>query len=199
MLFANIYLLIKTTILYLGDNLYKHGLPDPQYTAYYDRAKAVLDTQLFIADNTPAKVFMIPGNHDWENGSRNGYDAIVRQQLYVDFLGKQNVKFYPEDGCPGPVEVFPGKDSSVVVIMFDSQWWLHPYDKPEIESDCSSKTKEELVAQIGDMISRNANRLVILACHHPFESNGMHGGYYTLKQHIFPLTDIKRAFTYHYQ
>ncbi len=181
----------KTTILFLGDNLYKNGLPDDQNTAY-NTARAVLDTQLSIADHTPAKVYMIPGNHDWENGSRGGFDAIVRQQLYVDFLGKPNVKYFPEDGCPGPVEVILGKDSSVAVILFDSQWWLHPYDKPEIESDCSSKTKEELVAQIADMLARNSKRLVLIACHHPFESNGMHGGYYTIKQHIFPFTDVNK-------
>lgn len=182
----------KTTVLFLGDNLYKHGLPDDQNTAYYNQAKAVLDSQLSVADGTPAKVYMIPGNHDWENGSRGGLDAIIRQQLYVDFLGKPNVKYYPEDGCPGPVEVILGKDSSVAIIMFDSQWWLHPYDKPEIESDCPFKTKDELVTQISDLLARNSKRLVLLACHHPFESNGMHGGYYTLKQHIFPFTDIKK-------
>jgi Calcineurin-like phosphoesterase/Omp85 superfamily domain len=183
----------KTSVIFLGDNLYKSGLPDEQYTSYYNQARAVLDSQLSVADNTPAKVFMIPGNHDWENGGRGGYDAIIRQQLYVDFLGKPNVKYYPEDGCPGPVEVLLGKDSSIALIMFDSQWWLHPYDKPEIESDCASKTKEELVSQIGDLLARNSKRLVLIACHHPFESNGMHGGYYTLKQHIFPFTDIKKS------
>lgn len=183
----------KTTIVFLGDNLYKQGLPDDQNREYYNKARAVLDSQLSVADGTPSKVYMIPGNHDWENGSRTGYDAILREQLYVDFLGKPNVKFYPEDGCPGPVEVILGKDSSVALIMFDSQWWLHPYDKPEIESDCFCKTKDELVTQLGDLIARNSKRLVLLACHHPFESNGMHGGYYTVKQHIFPFTDIKKS------
>lgn len=180
----------KTTVLFLGDNLYKHGLPDAQYKEYA-QARAVLDSQLSVADGTPSKVYMIPGNHDWQNGSRGGYDAIIRQQLYVDFLGKKNVKYYPEDGCPGPVEVPIGTD--IVLILFDSQWWLHPHEKPEIESDCKCKTKEELVDQIADIAARNAKKLVLVACHHPFKSNGVHGGYFTIKQHIFPLTDIKKS------
>lgn len=180
----------KTTVLFLGDNLYKHGLPDVQYKNYA-QSRAILDSQLSVADNTPAKVYMIPGNHDWENGSRGGYNAIIRQQLYVDFLGKKNVKYYPEDGCPGPVEVPIGND--VVLIIFDSQWWLHPHEKPEIESDCKCKTKEELVDQIADIAARNSKKLVLLACHHPFKSNGIHGGYFTLKQHLFPLTDLKKS------
>jgi Calcineurin-like phosphoesterase len=183
----------KTTIIYLGDNLYKNGLPDPE-TPSYHTDRAVLDSQLLIADGTDAEVLMIPGNHDWQNGKAGGYEAIVRQQLYADFvLARKNIKFYPKDGCPGPREVSIGKN--VTLIIFDSQWWLHPHDKPEIESDCDCKTKDELVTQIGDIAARNANKLIVVACHHPFKSNGIHGGYFTLKQHLFPFTDIyKKAY-----
>src|ERR1051326_6540672 len=112
----------RTTILFLGDNLYRTGLPDDQNARYF-KMKAVLDSQVSIADNTPARIYMIPGNHDWENGAPGGYDAIIREQTYVDLLGKPNVEFYPKNGCPGPVEV--SLDSTTTLILFDSQWWLH--------------------------------------------------------------------------
>ena len=178
----------RTTIIYLGDNLYNVGLPDNEYVGYM-MAKAVLDSQLSIVDGTPARIYMIPGNHDWENGGRNGYDAILREQNYVDRLNKPNVKFYPEDGCPGPVEVSLGPD--VTVVIFDSQWWLHPHDKPGIESDCDYKTKEQVLAQMDDIFSRNAKKLILLASHHTFKSSAGHGGFYNLRQHIFPLTDLR--------
>jgi len=177
----------NTTIFFLGDNLYKAGLPDEEHS-HYMASRSVLDTQLSIAYNTPAKVYMIPGNHDWENGGRNGWETIIREQLYVDQLGKKNVKFYPENGCPGPVEVSITPD--VTLVIFDSQWWLHPYDKPGIESDCNCKTKDEVLTQLDDIFSRNSKKLIILADHHTFKSTGPHGGYFTLKQHIFPFTDI---------
>jgi Calcineurin-like phosphoesterase len=177
----------KTTVLYLGDNLYEKGLPGEEFTTYKSY-RSVLDSQVSIADGTPSKVYMIPGNHDWENGSRNGLETVTREQQYVDFLLKDNVKFLPEDGCPGPFAINLGDD--VTIIVFDSQWWLHPFDKPGIESDCDCKTKDELVTRIADLASRNAKKLVILACHHPFRSNGVHGGFFTWKQHIFPFTDI---------
>src|SRR5258705_3980402 len=72
----------KTIVFYLGDNLYRTGLPDDQYK-YYQQARAVLDSQLSIADGTPAKVYMIPGNHDWLNGGQAGWEAVIREQLYV--------------------------------------------------------------------------------------------------------------------
>lgn len=177
----------KTTILFLGDNLYSTGLPDDQYS-YYIAAKNVLDSQLSIADNTPAKVYMIPGNHDWLNGGQGGWEAVVREQTYVDQLGKKNVEYFPKGGCPGPVEVSINNDISIV--MFDSQWWLHPYDKPDIESDCPYKTKDEFLLQLEDILSKDSKKLVILAGHHTFRSNGAHGGFFTIKQHIFPFTDI---------
>ena len=186
---AHIPLDNRTTIFFLGDNLYKTGLPDKEYRNY-DKARAILDSQVSVADNTPAKVWMIPGNHDWENGGVGGYEAIVRQQNYVDLLRKPNVKYQPEDGCPGPVKVDIGDNISV--ILFDSQWWLHPHDKPEIESDCPCKTKDELITQISDLAARSSGKLIIIACHHPFKSNGIHGGFFTLKQHLFPFTDIKK-------
>ncbi len=183
----------KTTVLFLGDNLYKNGLPDIEYKKYQE-SRAILDSQLSVADNTPAKVYMIPGNHDWENGSRNGYNAIVREQIYVSLIihnKKSNVFYEPEDGCPGPYEVSLGDD--VTLILFDSQWWLHPYEKPEIESDCACKTKDELVNQIRDIAAKNSKKLVLLACHHAFKSNGIHGGFFTLKQIYFTSTDPKKS------
>jgi len=177
----------RTTVLYLGDNLYRHGLP---YAGAldYDAARAVLDTQANLADHTPGMVYMMPGNHDWMQNSPGGYAAVLRQEDYINSLGKPNLKFVPGGGCPGPVEVKLGDD--VVLIIIDSQWWIQQYDKPGIESDCPQKTKQEVLEEIKDICKANFDKLIIFADHHPFESKGPHGGFYTLKQHIFPFTDM---------
>jgi hypothetical protein len=177
----------KTLVLYLGDNLYRVGLPDDAYIGY-QQAKSVLDSQLSVVENTPARVIMMPGNHDWNNGGKDGYNSVVRQQYYVDLLNKKNVKYYPENGCPGPVEVSLNDD--VVLVIMDSQWWIHPFDKPEVDSDCPFKTETEVLTQLNDILARNYKKLVIFACHHPFRTYGLHGGAYGLKQHIFPFTDL---------
>ena len=175
-----------TTVLFLGDNLYTYGLPDEAFSNY-SIAAAILDSQINIVKNTPAKAYFIPGNHDWNHEGLDGWNTVMREQQYIDQHGGKNVEYYPKDGCPGPVEVELSKD--VVMVLMDSQWWLHLYDKPGIESDCPYKTKEEVLNQLDDIISRNSKKLVIFAMHHPFKSDGIHGGYFTLKQHIFPLTD----------
>src|SRR5205809_1719436 len=180
----------KTTILYIGDNLYYTGLPD-EALKIYDIRRQVLDSQINIALGTKAKVYFIPGNHDWNRMQEGGWEAIKREQRYIDVSGAgKNVEFYPKDGCPGPVEV--DINENVIMILMDSQWWLHMYDKPGIESDCGAKTKEEVLSQIDDIISRNTGKLILFACHHPFKSYGIHGGYFTIKQHIFPFTDAQK-------
>ncbi len=176
----------KTTVVYLGDNLYKTGLPDEAMPTYAI-AKAPLDSQIVIAKGRGAKVFFIPGNHDWANGTAIGYESILRVQSYIDILGDKNVRHLPRNGCPGPVEVAISED--VQLVIMDSQWWLHEDDKPGIESDCENKTKAEVLTALDDILSHNDKKLVILAVHHPFKSYGPHGGYFTLKQHIFPFTD----------
>ncbi len=178
----------KTTIVYLGDNLYKVGLPDNS-VPNFAIAKAALDSQIHIAGKNPVNIFFIPGNHDWANGKSKGYQSILRVQSYIDQLGNKNVRMFPRDGCPGPEAVSITDD--ITLVMMDSQWWIHDNDKPGIESDCPTKTQAEVLVQLEDILSKNDSKLVILAMHHPFRTYGQHGGYFTLKQHIFPFTDAK--------
>jgi hypothetical protein len=178
----------NTTVVYLGDNIYSHGLPDDAYNTYA-QFRGVLDSQIAIIDGTEAKAYMIPGNHDWNNGRSNGYSAILREGRYVDRQSNKNFEFYPKDGCPGPVSISIG--SNVEMILMDTQWWLQKGDKPGIESDCPYKTKDEVLGEIAEILERNREKLIIFAAHHPFRSTGNHSGYFSFKQHLFPFTDLR--------
>jgi hypothetical protein len=177
----------NTTVLYLGDNLYTSGLPDDIMPGY-EAAKAVLDSQINIAKGTDAKVIFIPGNHDWANADPNGLELVNRQETYIKSKGK-NIHFFPADGCPGPEEY--KINDNVVLIMYDSQWFIRDAsERPGIESDCPYKTTDEFYSELDDMLSRNSKKLIILAGHHTLKSYGIHGGYFPVKTHIFPLTDM---------
>ncbi len=184
----NIKLDKKTIVVFLGDNLYDAGLPHETFNRYSD-IKAALDSQLNLIKASSAKAYMIPGNHDWKNGAADGYETVLRQQIYVDQYGGGKVEFFPKGGCPGPVEVALADD--VVLVMMDSQWWIHSNDKPGIESDCEFKTEDEVIGELEDILNKNYKKLIILATHHPFKSNGPHGGYFTWKEHIFPFTEMR--------
>ncbi|WP_173003158.1 BamA/TamA family outer membrane protein [Chitinophaga sp. SYP-B3965] len=178
----------KNTVLFLGDNVYPLGLPNVNAPGYKE-AQAILDYQAGLLKDTKAEGIFIPGNHDWSRHKPDGWQTIRNQQRYIDSLGWPNLQFLPKDGCPGPIAVPLGKD--VVLIVMDSEWWLYPGKKPGIESGCDCKTQDEVLSAINDIAALNPGKLMVFATHHPLRSYGIHGGYYTIKQHIFPLTDAK--------
>ncbi|HEY0273181.1 MAG TPA: metallophosphoesterase, partial [Chitinophaga sp.] len=177
----------RNTVVYLGDNVYPLGLPD-ESSPSFESARAILDYQVSLVKGTQSQAIFIPGNHDWKKSRPDGWNIIKNQQQYIDSLGLANVSFYPKDGCPGPVPVPIG--DNILLLLFDSEWWLFPYDKPGEASDCDCKSKNEVLAVVADIARRNPRKIIVFASHHPFRSYGPHGGNYTIKQHIFPLTDL---------
>lgn len=179
----------RNTVLFLGDNVYPLGMPDAA-SPRFPEAKQVLDYQVGLVRDQAAEAIFVPGNHDWQKSKPNGWQTIQNEQRYIDSLNLPNVNFLPKGGCPGPIEV--PLDNNVTVVIMDTEWWLFPYDKPGEGSDCDCKTKEDVLTALSDIVMRNPNKLLIFASHHPFRSYSVHGGYYTIKQHIFPFTDLKK-------
>lgn len=189
----------RTTLLYLGDNVYPHGLSD-EGSRDYDSLTAILRYQALPGlpragqTSNASQVLFIPGNHDWGKGRPDGWERIKQQGRWLDSLRAPNIRLLPANGCPGPEEIH--LSDRLVLVIVDSQWWLHPYQKPGraatdgSSSDCACQTEDELITRLTDITYRNKGKGIILATHHPFRSYGIHGGYYTLKQHIFPLTEF---------
>ncbi|MET0244789.1 MAG: metallophosphoesterase [Flavitalea sp.] len=177
----------NNTVVYLGDNIYPVGMP-AKNSKTYDEKKRILDLQIDLLKGTSGKGYIIPGNHDWKQGRTDGLQQLKHQEDHVNERALPNVFFTPADGCPGPDEI--PLNASVTMIVVDSQWWLQRENKPGSTSDCECKTEDEIVARLRDLIYKNRNKLVIFATHHPFKTYGEHGGYYTWKQHLFPLTEM---------
>src|SRR5205085_9581985 len=55
---------------------------------------------------------------------------------------------------------------------------------------CAAKTIDEFQTELHEIVASHPNQLLIFASHHPLYSYGPHGGDYTWKEHIFPLTAI---------
>jgi hypothetical protein len=78
--------------------------------------------------------------------------------------------FLPDGGCPGPVEV--NLNEWLTLVILDTQWWLHPFDKPEAESDCEAKDASGLIIQLEDILHRNGHKRILVVGHHPMYSYG---------------------------
>jgi len=174
-------------VVYLGDNVYPRGLSD---VGDRDRVRGekILQNQVDWVKGLGVQGIFVPGNHDWQRGKRNGIDFIHNQQAWLDSLEDKNIGLLPRDGCPGPVEI-PLSDNAVLVII-DTQWLLHPWDKPGDDSSCDAQSPAALMGLLSDVFRRHADKRIILAGHHPLITYGEHGGVFKLKDHLFPLTDI---------
>jgi hypothetical protein len=178
----------KTIVIFLGDNIYPKGMG----LAGKEKIKAeeVLKSQYkaFREKNIP--VYFIPGNHDWDKSGTKGYEKIIAANNFIESQKDSLLQVIPKDGCAGPYEV--NLTDSVVLVAIDTEWWLFPFEKQTESSDCECKTKRAILGKLDDIVKRNYSKVIIFATHHPFVSNSHHSGYYTAKEHLFPLTQANK-------
>lgn len=202
----------RTTVVFLGDNVYETGMPEPtplEGTA----AEAVLDEVLLTLFESRrdaerrlkeqvkavrvrgARAVFIPGNHDWGQPGIDGWKRLRAQQAFIDDMRKSvehetDVALLPRDGCPGPIGVDLGRRGRVIVL--DTEWWLDggPKPSPEDPGGCAAVTESAVQAALEREIvaAKTAGRQSIVVGHHPLASRGPHGGFIDPIIHLFPLT-----------
>ncbi|MEP6746517.1 MAG: BamA/TamA family outer membrane protein [Bacteroidota bacterium] len=178
----------KTIALFLGDNVYPNGveLSGNKKQVSLD----ILRSQFESLRKNNIPVYFIPGNHDWDESGPAGYEKMMAANEFITAQNDSLLQIIPSNACPGPYELNVSDD--LVIVAMDSEWWLYPYDKHSDKSDCACKTKRDILGRLQDIVERNRDKVIIFATHHPFDTYGSHGGYYSLKEYLFPLTDLKK-------
>lgn len=187
---ADLILADKTTVLFLGDNIYPRGM-GLAGSAEEPETAAILRSQFSPMRAKGAPVYFLPGNHDWDKSGQHGLAKIRAQG---DFLAAQNdslLRLIPANGCPDPIEV-PLSDE-MVIIAYDSEWWLFPYAKGNPNVDCDCNTEAEVIERLEELFYKNQDKTILLVSHHPFETYGVHGGHYSVKDHLFPFTLLNKS------
>jgi hypothetical protein len=180
---------VKQFIVFLGDNVYPRGVPPEGHPARDDAEKKIA-AQVLAIRKGGAQGVLIPGNHDWDRQGRDGWNSIRRQDTLVRKFGGEDVRLLPAGGCPGPEVVDLG--THLRVIALDSEWWVHNDVKPYgPESPCATKTEQEVADSLTGALRDKGTRHAVVLTHHPLRSGGVHGGAFTLGDHIFPLRNVK--------
>lgn len=207
----------RTTVVFLGDNVYDRGMPAPikkgeeSLDAAADvadeflpdvfvsrqEAERNLNAQIAVVQDTTSRAIFIPGNHDWDQFEIGGWDRILALEKYLNVAATAGrpVALLPPGGCPGPSWIPLGEKAELMVI--DTQWWLETRadGKPTADNNptkCAYVTEGAVRDAMLDGLKKSAaqGRWVIVAGHHPLASNGPHGGFADLRTHLFPLRMI---------
>jgi hypothetical protein len=179
----------KTMVMYLGDNIYPRGMGLPG-SPEEKETQTILRSQYQPFRAVGAPVYFVPGNHDWDRMGPLGLDKIKRQWSFLEEQNDPKLKMVPRDGCPDPVEI--EINDNLVVIAFDSEWWVYTHNKQNPDAECDCNTKEDVIARLQELYAKNHDKVILLASHHPFQTYGTHGGYYSFKDHLFPLTAVNK-------
>ncbi|MBT9392395.1 metallophosphoesterase [Hymenobacter sp. NST-14] len=172
------------TIVLLGDNIYPTGLPAPEHPGR-PLAEARLAALLRSLGRFPGRVVLLSGNHDWNKGRADGWEYLRRQEAYVhEHLPRAH--YLPPDGTPGPVSL--QLTEGLLLVVLNTQWWVQHGPRPAADS-------RQPFRDLRALLEANRHQQVVVAGHHPLYSNALHGGKFTAKQHVFPLTTVhKRAY-----
>jgi hypothetical protein len=176
----------KSTVVFLGDNIYPKGL-NPDTTSRSRKAEeAKISRTLQALHNYKGHAYFIPGNHDWGYG----IEGIRAQESFIENYKKADAQFVPNNGCPGPTTLNVGKNWLIIAV--DSQWWIdQSFKTNRAGKSCASQTRTQVINLIENFVEKYSAKHILLAFHHSLYSNGNHGGYYSVKDHLFPLTNLK--------
>jgi hypothetical protein len=131
---------------------------------------------------TTVELTFLPGNHDWSNA--NSAAALQRQANWLRALAEAQgtrLVFVPEAGTPGPACFRHGQ---LELIALDTQWWLGPHFTSDQER--ATLTALEQCLSRANLSAGEAKTIVL--GHHPLFSAGLHAGFASLKEHLFPFT-----------
>jgi len=195
----------RTAVVWLGDNLYTHGLPADDES---QRGQAVLGGQMEVATDG-ARAFFVPGNHDWDHSGKRG---LARIRAAGRFIATRSASAQaPADGCPGPVwvDLEARRGSSVPgvrLVFVDTEWLLtskHPRGwegcswgpidaGPEYEGNIADP--EQVYAQLAAGLQEAAEHglLAVVVGHHPIYTAGSHGGFFPADEWLFSTRMLKK-------
>jgi hypothetical protein len=181
----------RTTVVFLGDNIYPAGLPGAGHPER-EEAQRRLDAQLDALKDSRARGRFVPGNHDWDNAGAEGMARVEEQGAYIERRSRDegfDARSVPAHACPGPVAEALGERGELIAL--DTPWWLHEHSKPSpvLPGDCAAVEAEVVEAELTTRIdaAEREGRSVLVVAHHPLATHGPHGGHFGLRAHAVPI------------
>ncbi len=178
----------NSSVIILG-NIVKDGLPvlSPGINRKASSNFFALEKML---ENYDGQTIFLPGYEDWGKGSHDGRSILDQQQQVITERLKDKKIALPCHECPGP-EVIKTKKGPVIIAL-DTQWWLQQKGRNTGSEHCSINNEPDFLVALQVLLEKYDDRQVLVVGHHALFSVGIHGGYFPLRHHLFPLTKINK-------
>lgn len=175
----------STLVFFLGDNIYPSGMA----LEGVEREEGIksLHSQFEVFRSLDVPVYFMAGNHDWNVSRPGGLERLVAQEKYLNSQEDKDIRFIPPAGEPGPVSI--NVSDEIVVIAYDSEYWLYPYHP---ESENLEIARKDFSEKLTLLFEENKDKTVLVLSHHPMVTYGEHSLIFGWKQHVFPLTRIHK-------
>ncbi|MCI0586095.1 MAG: metallophosphoesterase [Planctomycetes bacterium] len=175
-----------SVVVFLGDNIYPSGLPEEEGDAPGPNARKLLNQIDCFRGITGLRVRFVPGNHDYVAG---GFGSVLREASLAARAGMDagvDAGVRPAAPLGEPVVVSPPEPvgSRWSLVYLDTVAWL----RPERRSAKAPDPRAELDRVLREEKARGREPLVL--GHHPIASHGRHGGFYSWREHLFPLHEL---------
>ena len=173
----------ESALLLLGDITGKDGLRKNAE----DDDEAYLDELIKRFQKVPGKIYYTPGENEIARGGQ--FSRLERLEDYIDDHSEKEVRFMPNNACSGPDDEELMKD--VGLIGVNTAWYMADWDRDEeVSEGCDYTNRDAMTFALADEIKGYRDQVKVIMMHHPLQSNGNRGGEFSLKQHLFPLTDL---------
>ncbi|MEO5673488.1 MAG: hypothetical protein ABIQ74_02470 [Chitinophagales bacterium] len=168
-------------LIYNGDLLHDDGLNKQPTPADSNLIRELLGV---VKDIPDSRVYFTPGDLDWNESGKNGWRDVKKMEDLIDGISGEKI-FLPRGGCPGPVTVDAG--NNLKLVMINSQWWIHPHDRPIAPAtECEALVEEQFMEELENVLDDASDKNVLVLGHHPAISIGKYGGRVGLLQHFSP-------------
>ncbi len=142
------------------------------------KANALLD------QNPDLHMLMNQGDREWHDSGKDGWKRVLALEKALEQEKHPRFQLFFSHGCPGPWTVsFP----MLEVVVINSQWWNHPYDKPKPSSDaCTIADTDNFMEELEGILDETTDKNVLLLSHFPIESLGKYGGRFPAGAYLAP-------------
>ncbi len=173
---------VKTDVFFVGDFTDNDGIRNKPKKKNENRLKSFKR----IKKETNGKLFFLSGDRDWDNSGPNGKKKVKHLEDYIEGKLKLKKSFIPSNACPGPFVM--ERDKRTTIIAINSQWFMHPHERPEApDTDCSILFENDFWEELESLLDDAHGKNVIITAHHPIYSSGPHGGEKLGWKHFIPI------------